>query len=213
VRCVACALEKEYFNKQALIFVQETQHGGKTTLTRFLIPKDLTAYYTENISVDKVLFNKASTGRVSGITYLVPGFKIRGQALGNQFKFGSITKQINYEQNRDGKIISQANSRTREKFGSGTKEGFSTNISGIGIPYSKQWYHYVQQLEAFTKYLEYHSGLIIQTRQENSNLIKEVKAIKMAQKRIRFILTLTILTIAVPLSAFLVSWLIYWIFR
>lgn len=53
VRCVACALEKEYFNKQALIFVQETQHGGKTTLTRFLIPKDLTAYYTENISVDK----------------------------------------------------------------------------------------------------------------------------------------------------------------
>ena len=89
-----------------------------------------------------VLFNQASTGRVSGITYLVPGFKIRGQALGNQFKFGSITKQINYEQNRDGKIISQANSRTREKFGSGTKEGFSTNISGIGIPYSKQWYYY-----------------------------------------------------------------------
>jgi predicted P-loop ATPase len=53
VRCVACALEKEYFNKQALIFVQETQHGGKTTLTRFLIPGDLTEYCTENISVDK----------------------------------------------------------------------------------------------------------------------------------------------------------------
>jgi len=63
-----------------------------------------------------VLFNQASTGRVSGITYLAPGFKIRGQALGNQFKFGSITKQINYEQNRDGKIISQANSRTRENY-------------------------------------------------------------------------------------------------
>ena len=27
-----------------------------------------------------VLFNQASTGRVSGITYMIPGFKIRGQA-------------------------------------------------------------------------------------------------------------------------------------
>lgn len=49
-----------------------------------------------------VLFNRASTGRVSGIPYLVPGFKIRGQALGNQFKFGNITKQINYEENKEG---------------------------------------------------------------------------------------------------------------
>ena len=53
VRCVACALDDDYFNKQALIFVQEAQHGGKTTLTRFLIPEDLKEYSTENISVDK----------------------------------------------------------------------------------------------------------------------------------------------------------------
>jgi len=66
-----------------------------------------------------VLFNQASTGRVSGITYMIPGFKIRGQALGNQFKFGSIIKEINYEQNRDGQAISQANSRTREKYDTG----------------------------------------------------------------------------------------------
>lgn len=89
-----------------------------------------------------VLFNQASTGRVSGITYLIPGFKIRGQALGNQFKFGSITKQINYEQNRDGQAISQANSRTREKFGIPKQAGHSKSIAGIGIPYSKQWYHH-----------------------------------------------------------------------
>lgn len=68
-----------------------------------------------------VLFNQASTGRVSGITYQISGFKIRGQALGNQFKFGSITKEINYEQNRDGQAISQANSRTREKYEAGRK--------------------------------------------------------------------------------------------
>jgi hypothetical protein len=89
-----------------------------------------------------VLFNQASTGRVSGITYLIPGFKIRGQALGNQFKFGSITKQINYEQNRDGQAIGQANKRTRAKYGTAAKTGTSKHQQGIGIPYSKQWYHH-----------------------------------------------------------------------
>lgn len=53
VRCVACALNEDYFNKQALIFVHEEQNSGKTTLTRFLIPSDLYNYQAENISVDK----------------------------------------------------------------------------------------------------------------------------------------------------------------
>lgn len=80
----------------------------------------------QNISV---LFNQASTGRVSGITYMIPGFKIRGQALGNQYKFGSIIKQINYEQSRDGQAIHQANSRTREKFGTRKKKEYAGNQS------------------------------------------------------------------------------------
>ena len=75
------------------------------------------------------LFNQASTGRVSGITYMVSGFKIRGQALGNQYKFGSIIKQINYEQNRDDKTIRQANSRTREKFGASKGQGSARDQS------------------------------------------------------------------------------------
>jgi hypothetical protein len=88
-----------------------------------------------------VLFNQASTGRVSGITYLVPGFKIRGQALGNQFKFGSIIKQINYEQSRESQAISRANRRTKARFGASEQ-----NIQGIpypktGVPFSKEWYH------------------------------------------------------------------------
>lgn len=53
VRCVACCLIDDFFNKQALIFVQEQQNSGKTTFTRFLIPKDLAPYSAENISVDK----------------------------------------------------------------------------------------------------------------------------------------------------------------
>ncbi|WP_158856304.1 VapE domain-containing protein [Lunatibacter salilacus] len=53
VRCVACCLMEDYFNKQALIFVQDAQNSGKTTLTRFLIPLELSQYQAENISVDK----------------------------------------------------------------------------------------------------------------------------------------------------------------
>ncbi|MDO6437071.1 VapE family protein [Cyclobacterium sp. 1_MG-2023] len=53
VCCVACCLRDDFFNKQALIFVQEQQNSGKTTLTRFLIPDQLKTYQAENISVDK----------------------------------------------------------------------------------------------------------------------------------------------------------------
>ena len=88
-----------------------------------------------------VLFNQVSTGRVSGITYQIPGFKIRGQALGNQFKFGSIIKQIDYEQSRESQAINQANRRTRAKFGA-TKQSVSTiPYSKTGVPFSSEWYY------------------------------------------------------------------------
>lgn len=63
------------------------------------------------------LFNQATTGKISGITYFHNGFKIKGQALGNRFKWAELIKQINYEQIRDGKAISEANSRTRTNYG------------------------------------------------------------------------------------------------
>jgi predicted P-loop ATPase len=53
VRAIACALEDDTFNKQALIFVQDKQNSGKTTLTHFLVPPDLAQYSAENISTDK----------------------------------------------------------------------------------------------------------------------------------------------------------------
>jgi hypothetical protein len=91
-----------------------------------------------------VLFNQASTGRVSGITYLIPGFKIRGQALGNQFKFGSIIKQLNYEQSRERQAINQANSRTQAKFGAAKQTVPAICISKTGVPYSKEWYYFAK---------------------------------------------------------------------
>lgn len=74
-----------------------------------------------------VLFNQASTGRVSGISYHLPGFTIRGQALGNRYKWGSIIQQIDYEQSRDGQAIRQANSRTTAKYGQKNGNGSERN--------------------------------------------------------------------------------------
>jgi len=135
-------------NRDELEMIQRTGKPSKKLLLQYQVQEVLKQSTTMNEFINNlerqninVLFNQASTGRVSGITYLIPGFKIRGQALGNQFKFGSITKQIYYEQSRDGQAISQANNRTRAKFGNAKKAGLSKGIPGIGIPYTRQWYY------------------------------------------------------------------------
>jgi hypothetical protein len=64
-----------------------------------------------------LLFNQASTGRISGVTYFYNGFKSKGQALGERFKWAEIIKSINYEQIRDGATIGEANRRTLGKYG------------------------------------------------------------------------------------------------
>ena len=69
------------------------------------------------------LFNQASTGKITGITYFHNGFKIKGKVLGNQFKWSELLKRINYEQVRDSKAVSEANSRTRAIYGDGTSAG------------------------------------------------------------------------------------------
>jgi len=69
------------------------------------------------------LFNQASTGRISGITYFYAGFKIKGQALGNSFKWAELIKSIDYEQIRDGQAISEANDRTKKLYGDYTTAG------------------------------------------------------------------------------------------
>jgi len=63
------------------------------------------------------LFNQASTGRVSGITYFFKDFKAKGQALGNQFKWAELIKKISYSDS-DNDAIRDANKRTLEIYGS-----------------------------------------------------------------------------------------------
>ncbi|WP_339879732.1 relaxase/mobilization nuclease domain-containing protein [uncultured Algoriphagus sp.] len=72
----------------------------------------------ENNGVN-LLFNQASTGRVSGISYCYGGFIAKGQALGNQFKWGQISKSLHYEQTKDFQSIDEANNRTRAAYPQG----------------------------------------------------------------------------------------------
>lgn len=69
-----------------------------------------------------VLFNQASTGRVSGISYCYGGFVAKGQALGNQFKWGQVSKILHYEQTKDFQPIDEANRRTRAAYPQGGNE-------------------------------------------------------------------------------------------
>lgn len=59
-----------------------------------------------------VLFNQASTGYVSGISYGYDGVIIKGAKLGNDFKWGSIKVIIDYDQERDKKFIHKTNELT-----------------------------------------------------------------------------------------------------
>ena len=56
-----------------------------------------------------------------------------------------------------------------------------------------------------------HLGLLIQVREEISELMKEQTAMRNSQKRLQIIWIITFLIIAIPLSAFWVGWLVFWI--
>src|SRR5688500_5765873 len=59
-----------------------------------------------------VIFNQASTGYVSGISYHYQGAVMKGAKLGNGFKWSSIKNTINYEQERDRQRICETNVRS-----------------------------------------------------------------------------------------------------
>ena len=60
----------------------------------------------------EVIFNQASTGYVSGISYSYQGMVMQGSKLGNGFKWSTIKNIINYEQERDRQRIHETNVRS-----------------------------------------------------------------------------------------------------
>jgi hypothetical protein len=60
-----------------------------------------------------VLFNQATTGYISGISFGYQGMLFKGRSLGNDYKWSSLKNSINYDLERDCESITQANVRTR----------------------------------------------------------------------------------------------------
>ena len=60
-----------------------------------------------------VLFNQATTGYISGISFGYEGMLFKGGSLGNDYKWSSFKNSINYDLERDRESIMQANARTR----------------------------------------------------------------------------------------------------
>lgn len=119
--------------KDELEMVMRTNRPSDKMVLQELLRKILTE---ENVTLSGLvnrgeragvhfLFNRASTGRISGITYFYRDFKIKGQALGNRFKWAELIKSIDYEQIRDGKAVSEANDRTKKLYGELTTAGRS----------------------------------------------------------------------------------------
>jgi len=69
-----------------------------------------------------VLFNQASTGFVSGISYGYEGMQFKGAHLGNAYKWQAVKNVISYEQERDRTAIYEANVRTRERQSAGARQ-------------------------------------------------------------------------------------------
>jgi hypothetical protein len=79
-----------------------------------------------------LLFNQASTGFVSGITYSYEGMTITGAKLGNDYKWASIKNTIDYEQERDRHVIAQTNARVK----SGTFNSKPTQPNKLGTQHN-----------------------------------------------------------------------------
>ena len=59
-----------------------------------------------------VLFNQASTGYVSGVSFSYNGVVMKGAKIGNDFKWTTLKNKIDYEQERDRTTIHETNIRT-----------------------------------------------------------------------------------------------------
>ncbi|OOQ59836.1 relaxase/mobilization nuclease domain-containing protein [Mucilaginibacter pedocola] len=62
-----------------------------------------------------VLFNQATTGFVSGISYGYEDMQFKGAHLGNAYKWQAVKNAISYEQERDRAALYEANVRTRAR--------------------------------------------------------------------------------------------------
>jgi len=97
VRCIACAIDDNIFNKQAFIFVHSGQGSGKTTLCRWLCPPDLKNYITENINVDKDSQIALATNFIINMDELATMSKIEINTLKSFLSKDKINVRLPYD--------------------------------------------------------------------------------------------------------------------
>jgi len=83
-----------------------------------------------------VLFNQASTGFVSGISFGYEGLLFKGAQLGQAYKWQAVKNSISYEPERDRQAISQGNIRTRNAILTRAEGGVTRTSATRGIPIS-----------------------------------------------------------------------------
>jgi hypothetical protein len=91
----------------------------------------------------QVLFNQASTGYVSGISYSFQGMVMQGSKLGNGFKWSTIKNIIDYEQERDRQRIHETNVRSEYSIHQLRAGGQNAQPSGTSLRKSPVGYEQV----------------------------------------------------------------------
>jgi hypothetical protein len=82
-----------------------------------------------------VLFNQATTGYISGISFGYQGMLFKGGSLGNAYKWNSIKNSIDYNLERDRESIKHANARTRSFTFKNTDSKLNQeyNLGAVGV--------------------------------------------------------------------------------
>ena len=97
VRSVKCALEDDYFNKQAFILVHDKQNSGKSTFCRFLCPPKLRNYIAENLSIDKDSRILLTTNFLINLDELSTLSKVEINSLKSLFSKDKINDRLPYD--------------------------------------------------------------------------------------------------------------------
>lgn len=124
VRCIACALEDSVFNKQAFILVHSEQNSGKSTFCRWLCPKPLQNYFTENISIDKDSLIALTQNFLINLDELATLSRAEINALKSMFSKDKVKARAPYER----KAVTKP--RRASFIGSTNKDEFLTDETG-----------------------------------------------------------------------------------
>ena len=119
VPCSKYTRERAVTHDELEMMKRTKKHSTKAKvqaqLRSILSQKQTTTQFIEALEREgiNVLFNQATTGYISGISFGYQSMLFKGGSLGNAYKWNSIKNNIDYNLERDRDSITQANARTR----------------------------------------------------------------------------------------------------